>query len=235
MLKKTLNQSFLKSGVVKWPLVLRRMRPHYVLQPSHRPEIAAMPPSATTETIPPSSIPTKSTPLPSQTEDEPPAYSSEPSDDNISHLHLILSNESEPLARRFRALFSLKHNAALNPPNPTTIPSIHAIAAALASPSALLKHELAYCLGQSRKLEAVPFLQNVVRNKGEDAMVRHEAAEALGAIGHGGSLGLLRSLRDTDGEVEVVRETCQIAVERILWEEGKMAKAGIKDRYMITY
>src|SRR6266576_3394602 len=62
----------------------------------------------------------------------------------------VLTSETEPLARRFRALFSLKHLASLSPPTSQTLPAIDAIAAAFNSPSALLKHELAYCLGQSR-------------------------------------------------------------------------------------
>ena len=41
-------------------------------------------------------------------------------------------------------------------------------------PSALLKHELAYCLGQMKKTAALPTLESVLRNKSEDPMVRHE-------------------------------------------------------------
>jgi len=41
-------------------------------------------------------------------------------------------------------------------------------------PSALLKHELAYCLGQIKKTVALPTLESVLRNKSEDPMVRHE-------------------------------------------------------------
>ena len=40
--------------------------------------------------------------------------------------------------------------------------------------SALLKHELAYCLGQIRKESALPVLTDVLRNTDEDPMVRHE-------------------------------------------------------------
>lgn len=61
----------------------------------------------------------------------------------------------------------------------------------------------------------------------EDAMCRHEAAEALGAIGDLGSLGVLRGFRDREGEAVVVKETCEIAVARIEWEnseEGKREK-----------
>lgn len=52
-------------------------------------------------------------------------------------------------------------------------------------------------------------------------MVRHESAEALGALGDEGSLALLRQRRDDQGEKEVVRETCEIAVGRIEWEISK--------------
>lgn len=41
-------------------------------------------------------------------------------------------------------------------------------------PSALLKHELAYCLGQMQNPSAVPALESVLQNTSEDPMVRHE-------------------------------------------------------------
>lgn len=143
----------------------------------------------------------------------------------VSSLRSALVSEQTPLAVRFRALFSLKHYASEYPFTPHTIPAIQAIAAAFSSPSALLKHELAYCLGQTRNLAAVPFLRGVLEDRGEDAMCRHEAAEALGALGDWGSLDLLRNLRDDVGEQEVVRETCEIAVERIEWEHSAQRKA----------
>lgn len=64
-------------------------------------------------------------------------------------------------------------------------------------------------------------------------MCRHEAAEALGALGDWESLGLLKGMRDDAGEVGVVRETCEIAVERIEWEHsGAMKRERLKDRYL---
>ena len=142
-------------------------------------------------------------------------------DATVSALRQTLINENAALAKRFRALFSLKHIAAQKPATPQTVPAIEAIAAALTSPSALLKHELAYCLGQSGKDEAVPFLRHVIEDRQEDAMCRHEAAEALGALGDQHSLDLLRQRRDDPDEEEVVKETCDIAVERIEWEHSE--------------
>lgn len=145
-------------------------------------------------------------------------------DTTVLALRKTLTNESASLASRFRALFSLKHLAALSPPTDQTIPAIEAIAAALTSPSALLKHELAYCLGQSGKDEAIAPLRKVVDDRDEDSMCRHEAAEALGALGDKGSLEMLRQRRDDEGEVEVVRETCDIAVARIEWEHSEAGR-----------
>ncbi|KAF2688171.1 deoxyhypusine hydroxylase [Lentithecium fluviatile CBS 122367] len=144
--------------------------------------------------------------------------------DQVQTLRAILTSEKEPLSRRFRALFSLKYLASQQPPTEQSVPAIEAIAAAFTSPSALLKHELAYCLGQSRNDAAITPLRHVLEDKAEDTMCRHEAAEALGALGDKGSLGLLRGLRDDAEEVEVVRETCDIAVDRIEWEHGIQSK-----------
>ena len=141
--------------------------------------------------------------------------------DEIQHLRSVLTSETTPLARRFRALFALKHYAALQPPTKKSVPAIKAIAAAFTSPSALLKHELAYCLGQSRNAESVPYLRTVLEDPQEDAMCRHEAAEALGALSNWDSLDLLERLRDDAQEPEIVRETCDIAVDRIRWEHAK--------------
>ncbi|OAP63020.1 deoxyhypusine hydroxylase [Fonsecaea erecta] len=141
-------------------------------------------------------------------------------DATISVLRRDLTSENVPLARRFRALFSLKHLASQSP-GPQATAAINAIAAAFASPSALLKHELAYCLGQTRNLAAVPFLRAVLEDRSEDAMCRHEAAEALGALGDMSSLQIMKQMKDDEREPVVVRETCDIAVDRINWAHSK--------------
>lgn len=64
-------------------------------------------------------------------------------------------------------------------------------------------------------------------------MVRHEAAEALGALCHTESLDLLRHyLNDS---AEEVRQTCEIAIARIEWETSEMAKKeNLQKRYLIS-
>lgn len=144
-------------------------------------------------------------------------------DPTIKSLRESLCSEDSPLPVRFRALFSLKHLACLSQ-DASAEAAMDAIAAALASPSALLKHELAYCLGQTRNLYAVPPLRKCLADLTEDPMVRHEAAEALGAIGHDSNLDFLREYRDRKGENISVIETCEIAIGRIEWENSEERK-----------
>lgn len=147
-------------------------------------------------------------------------------DATVLSLRKSLCDETTPLPIRFRALFSLKHLAKQATEGtgdngidlPAAKAAIDAIAAGFASPSALLKHELAYCLGQTGNISAAaPPLRDVLADVNEDAMCRHEAAEALGALGDAEDLELLRHYRDREGEEVVVRETCEIAIDRIEW------------------
>lgn len=108
-----------------------------------------------------------------------------------------------------------------------------AIGDAFATPSALLKHELAYCLGQTRNLYAVPPLRACLSDLKEDPMCRHEAAEALGAIGHESQLDILREFESRKGEDVNVVETCEIAIGRIEWENSEARKQEkLRQRYV---
>lgn len=139
----------------------------------------------------------------------------------LSALRATLLNTSgtTPLHERFRALFMLKAVGGAE--------VIGIIAEGLKDDSALLKHELAYVLGQLGSMDAVPILEDVLVNpQGKHcAMVRHEAAEALGAISSEGSLPTLRKY--LDDPAREVRETCEIAVAKIEYDhtpEGKARK-----------
>ena len=87
-----------------------------------------------------------------------------------------------------------------------------------------MKHELAYVLGQLANPLAIPTLEDVLTNQeGQHcSMVRHEAAEALGALSSERSLPLLRKYLDDPSRE--VRETCEVAIGKIEFdhsEEGK--------------
>lgn len=144
-------------------------------------------------------------------------------DPTIKSLRESLCSEATPLPTRFRALFSLKYLACQSQ-DASAEAAIDAIAAAFTSPSALLKHELAYCLGQTRNLYSVPPLRQRLADLEEDPMCRHEAAEALGAIGHESQLDILREYRNREGENTAIVETCEIAIGRIEWENSAERK-----------
>lgn len=146
----------------------------------------------------------------------------------VAQLGDALCDTREPLAKRFRALFSLK---ALGSEGDEA--AIDAIARGFADDSELLKHELAYVLGQTKQERARIHLTTVLEDMQQQGMVRHEAAEALGAIGDERSLATLAKF-EHDDPLEVVRQTCELARERIEWvksqrEVGKQEKLGASD------
>ncbi|XP_046390128.1 deoxyhypusine hydroxylase isoform X2 [Ischnura elegans] len=132
-------------------------------------------------------------------------------EDQIRSIGAVLNNPTRPLKERFRALFTLK--------NLGGSAAVQCIEKCFSDESALLKHELAYCLGQMRSEEAIPILVSVLKDKRQEAMVRHEAGEALGAIG---SLAVIPVLEEfVNDECEEVAETCQLAIDRIKWQQSR--------------
>ncbi|XP_055702245.1 deoxyhypusine hydroxylase [Phlebotomus papatasi] len=131
--------------------------------------------------------------------------------ENIRRIGSVLNDKGRPLKERFRALFTLR-----NIGGPDAIESINQC---FRDDSALLKHELAYCLGQMQDKEAIPILIKVLEDVQQEPMVRHEAAEALGAIGCSEVKPILEKyLKDP---VIEVAETCEIALGRLNWIEKK--------------
>lgn len=128
-------------------------------------------------------------------------------DSQVEAIGRVLVDRDRPLKERFRALFTLR--------NLGGSAAITAIASCFTDPSALLKHELAYCLGQMGDTRAIPLLVEVLQDVKQEPMVRHEAGEALGAIGDPSVLETLEKYCH-DPVVEVA-ETCQLAVGRLQW------------------
>lgn len=128
-------------------------------------------------------------------------------EEEVTAIGRTLLDAAQPLPARFRALFTLRN---LGGPA-----AIDCIVRGFADSSALLKHELAFCLGQMRDRAAIPALLGVLQDSQQEPMVRHEAGEALGAIGDPEVLDVLR--RYSEDPVVEVAETCQLAVRRLEW------------------
>ncbi|KAI1891605.1 hypothetical protein AGOR_G00145510 [Albula goreensis] len=130
--------------------------------------------------------------------------------EEVAAVGRVLANPKESLTTRFRALFTLRNLGGAE--------AIAWISRTFVDESALLKHELAYCLGQMQDERAIPILEEVLKDTTQEPMVRHEAGEALGAIGNPKVLDLLK--RYSEDPVVEVAETCQLAVRRLEWLSG---------------
>lgn len=126
-------------------------------------------------------------------------------EDELQKIGHVLLNSENSLAERFRALFTLMN---INGPDAVKI-----ICEGFKDSSELLKHELAFCLGQMQDLTALPTLEEVLEDKNQPIIVRHEAGEAIGALGQMESLPLLNKY--LDHESKVLKQTCELAVMRI--------------------
>ncbi|KAK1943645.1 Deoxyhypusine hydroxylase [Phytophthora citrophthora] len=120
-----------------------------------------------------------------------------------SELRKVLLEHDGDMFAKYRAMFSLR--------NRNTEEAARALADSFADPNPLFKHEVAYVMGQMENPVTVPALKKVLLDETEHRMVRHEAAEALGAIGTKECEDILKEyLKD---EVQVVRESCEVALD----------------------
>lgn len=113
-----------------------------------------------------------------------------------------LTNENLPIFDRYCALFALR--------DMNNDESVAQLMRGFSSSSALLRHEIAYVLGQMQKSTSLEGLNEVLANKDEHPMVRHEAAEALGALSSNVEPILKSYLKD---EEPLVSESCLVALD----------------------
>lgn len=123
----------------------------------------------------------------------------------VADLARKLMDPATNLPEKYRVLFSLR--------NVKGQAAQDALVQALKDESALFRHDVAFCLGQRQDPAAIQTLKELLHNASEHPMVRHEAGEALGAIGTEECLVPLRE--HLDDSVLEVAETCQLALQRI--------------------
>ena len=128
----------------------------------------------------------------------------------LNELRSVLLDESEKMFQRMRSVFKLRN---IRSPEACLI-----LCEAFASESALLRHELAYVLGQMQMDEALPTLIRILSDNNEHVMVRHEAAEALGAIGNHQAIPTLNKFL-SDEHIEV-SESCEVALDLLDWVQN---------------
>jgi deoxyhypusine monooxygenase len=122
-------------------------------------------------------------------------------------LQQLLLDPNSPISDRWRALFTLRNLKGDGPRQ--------ALIKAMSDASNLLAHEAAFALGQMQDVAAIPALCTVLQDTSSfHPIVRHEAAEALGAIGAAECTPLLQESLVSDPAPEV-QQTCELALHRI--------------------
>lgn len=137
--------------------------------------------------------------------------------EELQQAYIMLENSvlntsgSVSLEDRFRSLFTLR--------NINTDEAAQIIGKAFSDDSALFKHEVAYVLGQMRCQAAKPLLVSVMEDVHQEPMVRHEAAEALAAIGDQDVLQVLEEFSRPSPKIpDVVSDTCYLAMKKLQLE-----------------
>lgn len=124
-------------------------------------------------------------------------------------LQKSLQDQDSSMEKRLRSVFTLK--------SLKTDQAVNALVGSLEDSSVLLAHEVAYVLGQMQNPHATQFLINTLKNEDLHPMVRHEAAEALGALGQEETLPVLEEY--STHKIPEVRDTCVIAVDLLKWKQ----------------
>jgi len=123
---------------------------------------------------------------------------------DVSVLRNDLLNAKLPMFERYRALFGLRNMGGKE--------AVEVLCQVLREDrdSALLRHEVAYVLGQIRDPNSVASLSERLNDIEEHEMVRHEAAEALGCIAPESQKELLEQY--VKDPCQVVADSCEVAL-----------------------
>ncbi len=122
---------------------------------------------------------------------------------SIEVLRTTLLDENEVMFKRMRAVFTLR--------NIRSEHAINVLCEGFSSKSVLLRHELAYVLGQMQDNRALDTLVDILEDRNEHVMVRHEAAEAMGAIGDSSIKEVLK--KHLQYPLIEVSESCEVALD----------------------
>ncbi len=123
----------------------------------------------------------------------------------------LLCDESLDLVERYRSMFSLRNRGGEE--------SVEQLCRALVTDqsSPLLRHEVAFVLGQLQHPSSIDALETSLSRKAEHVMVRHESAEALGAIDVVEAAQWQRIetilLKYQEDEIQAVAESCVVALD----------------------
>lgn len=127
----------------------------------------------------------------------------------------LLVDDKESVVEKMNECFRLKQ--AYLQSSLSAEAALAALFKGMTSPSALLKHEIMYVMGQMRSPLAIKYLTQILEDPKQEPIVRHEAAEALAAIGDQAvEPTLTKFLEDSSQEVA---DTCRLAIDGLAWQK----------------
>jgi deoxyhypusine monooxygenase len=137
----------------------------------------------------------------------------------FEELKATLEDPTSPIGKRMRAAYYCKQifvNAEKNNEDANEIVELLCTQVFETRHGSLLRHEFAYVLGQMQTPLACETLHQLLEASEDCVMVRHEAAEALGAIASQESTEVLQSTYDRyTGKLDELADTCRLALLRI--------------------
>jgi deoxyhypusine monooxygenase len=146
---------------------------------------------------------------------DPTLVSKEVQERAVTELEAVALDESVDMHDRYEAIFAIRNKGGSV--------AIDLLSKLLrSSGSALLKHEVAFVLGQLQNEEATQILVDVLKDSTEHAMVRHEAAEALGSVANTTQNKEIFALLEAfcKDKVLAVAQSCEVALD-MLKNEGE--------------
>lgn len=134
---------------------------------------------------------------------DPAPAAKKPANKEVPDFAKQLTDPTLTLFDRYKAMFSLRNNG--------STAAVKALCTGLKDSSPLFRHEVAYVLGQMAHPASAEALKESVLDPAEHDMVRHEAAEALGAIGTSECVEFLEKY--ASAEALMLRESCIVALD----------------------
>jgi len=136
---------------------------------------------------------------------------------SVEELQTLMMDTTKNLFERYRAMFALRDKG--------TEEAVLALATGFNDKSAVFRHEVAYVMGQIQHPAAIQSLKKMLSNGSEHAMVRHEAAEALGSIASEDLTPYLQTYQKNDKDT-IVRESCDVALDLVdYWNNDEVCTA----------
>mmetsp|Transcript_8954 Transcript_8954/g.24973 ORF Transcript_8954/g.24973 Transcript_8954/m.24973 type:complete len:310 (-) Transcript_8954:112-1041(-) len=118
-----------------------------------------------------------------------------------------LSNADAHITTRYKSLMESRQVA----PSNAELVDVLMGALQVQRTSILLRHEIAYVLGQVGDTRALDTLRSLLADEKEDAIVRHEAAEGIAAVG--GDQDTINELAEHQTGRGPLADTCELAIE----------------------